>query len=253
MPAPTTSTTVQAREALAEILAAQGDLDAVRSIQEALARSRERRLGAEHPETLSIQLRLATTLGEQGELEAARRLQQHVVTLHERIHGMDDYRNAAQQKAAGGHLVEPGQCGRRAQAGRNRARGQRPAAHHGRHGVRAARIRPGRRRHARPAILDARGGSGDPDTLDHKLQQLQQLIDNQSPSEARELADSLRKMVLRAERRQSVAAARGGDDPAGRTRRTATPMRWWRSCKTHVSSLEGALIEAVGARSVAAQ
>ncbi|HWJ95180.1 MAG TPA: tetratricopeptide repeat-containing protein, partial [Telluria sp.] len=50
--------TLQAREALAEIFAAQGDLDAVRRVQEALARTRERRYGSEHPDTLSIQLRL---------------------------------------------------------------------------------------------------------------------------------------------------------------------------------------------------
>jgi hypothetical protein len=49
----------------------------------------------------------------------------------------------------------------------------------------------------RAAILDERDISGGGETLDQKLAQLQQLIDNRSEREARELADSLRKSVLR--------------------------------------------------------
>ena len=49
----------------------------------------------------------------------------------------------------------------------------------------------------RAAILDARDTLGQSVTLGHKLTQLQQLIDNRSEREARELADSLRKSVLR--------------------------------------------------------
>ncbi|MFP5393338.1 MAG: tetratricopeptide repeat protein, partial [Gammaproteobacteria bacterium] len=40
-------------------------------------------------------------------------------------------------------------------------------------------------------------GPGQADTLGHKLAQLQQLIDNRSEREARALADSLRKTILR--------------------------------------------------------
>jgi hypothetical protein len=43
----------------------------------------------------------------------------------------------------------------------------------------------------------AREAAPQPDTLDHKLAQLQKLIDSRSPHEARELADSLRKTILR--------------------------------------------------------
>ncbi|UUZ57515.1 hypothetical protein LP419_31955 [Massilia sp. H-1] len=42
-----------------------------------------------------------------------------------------------------------------------------------------------------------RDGVGQAETLSHKLAQLQQLIDNRSEREARELADSLRQSVLR--------------------------------------------------------
>jgi hypothetical protein len=62
----------------------------------------------------------------------------------------------------------------------------------------------------RPAFLEPRGGGGDPETLDQRLHQLQQLIDSQCAGEARELADSLRKHVLRSSvadplRRRGVA------------------------------------------------
>ncbi len=228
--------TQQAREGLAEIQAAQGDLDAVRSTQEALARSRERRLGPEHPETLSIQLPLATTLGEQGELEAARRLQQHVVKLHERIHGMDDVETLRSKKLLAATLSGQG-------SDRLRNSGGMASGPHesdlGELGM-------------RPAILDARGAAADPDTLDHKLVQLQRLIDSQSVGEARELADRLRKMVLRPSvaqplRRRGVAMIKQvylqeGDKDA-----------LLAFTQAEVSSLEGALIEASGGKPVAAQ
>jgi hypothetical protein len=104
----------------------------------------------------------------------------------------------------------------------------------------------------RPAIADARGGAADPDTLDHKLVQLQQLIDSRSVGEARELADSLRKMVLRPSvahplRRRGVAMIKQvylqeGDKDA-----------LLAFTQAEVSSLEGALIEASGGKPVAAQ
>jgi tetratricopeptide (TPR) repeat protein len=243
--------TLQAREALAEILAAQGDLAAVRSTQEALARSRERRLGSEHPETLSIQLRLATTLGEQGELEAARRLQQHVVNLHERIHGMDDVETLRSKKqlaatlSSQGHTSAARKLEETVRQGNDRLRSNRGMAS-GPHESDLGDVG------IKPAILEARGGAADPDTLDHKLAQLQQLIDNQSVAEARELADSLRKMVLRPSvahplRRRGVAMIKQvylqeGDKDA-----------LLAFTQAEVSSLEGALIEAAGGKPVAAQ
>jgi tetratricopeptide (TPR) repeat protein len=188
--------TLQAREALAEILAAQGDLAAVRSMQEALARARERRLGSDHPETLSIQLRLATTLGQQGELEAARRIQQHVVTQHERIHGTEDVETLRSKKALAatlssqGHSVAARKLEESVQQISNRLlsiRAMSAGPHEPHMGL------PG----SKAQVSDLRAPPLHSDTLDSKLAQLQKLIDNRSPREARALADSLRKTILR--------------------------------------------------------
>ncbi|MEO7494635.1 MAG: tetratricopeptide repeat protein [Massilia sp.] len=243
--------TLQAREALAEILAAQGDLHAVRSMQESLATARERRFGSEHPSTLSIQLRLASTLGEQGDLEAARRLQQHVVNLHERIHGMDDFETLRSKKMLAatlsnqGHSVDARKLEESVRLGNDRLHQLRgmPA---GPHASDQGAIRP------KAAILEARGSAAHPDTLGHKLSQLQQLIDSQSPREARELADSLRKTVLRPSvthplRKRGVAMIKQvyiqeGDKDA-----------LLAFTQDEVSWLEGALIEAHGGKPVAAQ
>lgn len=187
--------TVRAREALAEIAAAVGDLDAVRRIQETLAGSRERRLGAEHPETLSTKLLLATTLCEQGELEAARRLQQYVVSQQERMYGMDDIvtlrskQMLAATLSSQGNSQEASQLAETVRQGTDRLRnmgGMASGPHASDLGTVAARA----------GIIETRGG-GDPDSLHQQLQQLQQLIDNQSPREARALADSLSTTVLR--------------------------------------------------------
>jgi hypothetical protein len=104
----------------------------------------------------------------------------------------------------------------------------------------------------KPAILEARGGPADPDTLDHKLAQLQQLIDSHSASEARELADSLRKMVLRPSvanplRRRGVAMIKHVYTQEGDTEAVVALLQ------AQVSSLEGALSEAVGGKPVATQ
>jgi len=241
--------TVRARETLAEIVATLGDLDAVRGIQETLARSRERRLGAEHPETLSIKLRLATTLGEQGDLEAARRIQQHVVHQQERMYGMDDGETLRSKKMLAATLSSQGNASAARQLvetvrqGTDRLRmgGMACGAHEsdlGTVGIKSA-------------SFEARGGS-DPDTLDHKLAQLQQLIDNQSPREARALADSLRTMVLRPSvahplRRRGVAMIKQVYEQEGDLGALVAFL------KAELTSVSGALIDAVGGKVVAAQ
>jgi tetratricopeptide (TPR) repeat protein len=243
--------TVRARETLAEIVATLGDLNAVRSIQETLARSRERRLGTEHPETLSIKLRLATTLGEQGDLEAARRIQQHVVNQQERMYGMDDSKTLRSKKMLAATLSSQGnataarQLAETVRQGTDRLRnmgGMASGPHEsdlGSVGVKSA-------------ILEARGGSGDPDTLDHKLAQLQQLIDNQSPREARALADSLRTMVLRPNvahplRRRGVAMIKQVYEQEGDHRALIAFL------EAELTALNGALIDAQGGKAVAVQ
>lgn len=190
---PDAAVTLQAREALAEILAAQGDLDAVRDMLQALARARERRFGAEHPETLSIQLRLATALSQQGELEEARRIQQHVVSMHERLHGSDDQQTLRSKKMLAATLPSQGhkldarkiedsvqQLSRGLQHLRSVSAGPHEA------------FTPGQRS-PQPDMRELNAG----ESLDEKLNQLRLLIDSRSPREARALADSLRKVLLR--------------------------------------------------------
>ncbi len=188
--------TLEAREQLAEILAGQSDIDGVRRVLEALAAARERSLGAEHPDTLSSQLKLAATLSAQGDFEAARRLQQQLVNTHERVHGVDDVQTLGSKQALAATLLHQGHShdARKLQdtvlQGSARLMGQKGMAsgphdsHAGATGLHAA-------------IADARESLGQTETLSQKLAQLQQLIDNRSEREARELADSLRKSVLR--------------------------------------------------------
>ena len=188
--------TLEAREQLAEILAGQSDIDGVRRVLEELAAGRERSLGAEHPDTLSIQLKLASMLSDQGELDAARRLQQQLVSTHERVHGADNLQTLNSKKALAttlsrqGHSLDAHKLEETVLEGSARLISSRAMAsgphesHAGAMGLRAA-------------ILDGRDSIGQAESLGHKLAQLQQLIDNRSEREARELADSLRKSVLR--------------------------------------------------------
>ena len=188
--------TLEAREQLAEILAGQSDIDGVRRVLEALAAGRERSLGAEHPDTLSIQLKLASMLSDRGELDAARRLQQQLVSTHERVHGADDLQTLNSKKALAttlsrqGHSLDARKLEETVLQGSARlisSRGMASGPHESHAGALGLRA----------AILDGRDSVGQAETLGHKLAQLQQLIDNRSEREARELADSLRKTVLR--------------------------------------------------------
>ncbi|MES2316621.1 MAG: tetratricopeptide repeat protein [Pseudomonadota bacterium] len=188
--------TLEARAQLAEILAGQSDIDGVRAVLEALAAGRERSLGAEHPDTLSIQLKLASMLSDQGELDAARRLQQQLVSLHERVHGIDDLQTLNSKKALAttlsrqGHSLDARKLEETVLQGSARLINQHGMAS-GPHDSHAGALG------LRAAILDGRDSVGQAETLGHKLAQLQQLIDNRSERESRELADSLRKSVLR--------------------------------------------------------
>jgi tetratricopeptide (TPR) repeat protein len=245
---PDAAATLRAREALAEILAAQGDLDGVRSMQESLARARERRFGSEHPETLSIQLRLASTLGKQGDLEAARRLQQHVVNLQERIHGMDDHETLRSKKmlaatlSSQGHNVDARKIEESVQQVSSRLQHIRAIAA-GPHEPHAAL--PGHR----PGTHDPRD-HGPADSLDDKLLQLQKLIENRSPREARALADSLRKSILRPNVSHQVRR-RGGEMIKQVYLEDGDMHALLAFKEDEVSSLEGALREAEAGRPLA--
>lgn len=111
----------------------------------------------------------------------------------------------------------------------------------------------GKRESARESARDA-AGNGSPaaphDLLEHKLSQLQKLVDTRRGQEARALADSLRETILRPHvaqplRRRGVALIKqvyleDGDKDA-----------LLAFTEDEVASLEGALIEAAGGRPLA--
>jgi tetratricopeptide (TPR) repeat protein len=277
--------TLQAREALAEIFAAQGDLGAVRDMQQSLAMAREQRLGSEHPDTLGVLLRLASTLSQQGELEEARRLQQHVVSLHERLRGMDDHETLrskqmlAQTLSSQGHSVAARRLEQSVEEGGNRllqlramAAGPYDAprdASPGDASPRNAWARddspddasfgglpgPGLSGSREPGAGRAAGGRGAcgpaaQEPLEHKLGQLHRLVEGGRAREARQLADSLREIILRPSvaqplRRRGVALIKQVyQDDNDKDALLAF-------AEDEVASLEGALIEAAGGRPLA--
>ena len=277
--------TLQAREALAEIFAAQGDLGAVRDMQRSLAMARERRLGSEHPDTLGVLLRLATTLSQQGELEEARRLQQHVVTLHERLRGMDDHETLrskqmlAQTLSSQGNNAAARRLEQSVEEGGHRLSQMRAmsAGPHDGWGdpspgdASRGDPSPGDASHGndlpgsmpfppsagamgqgggRPSPSAGPGRAGQQEPIEHKLGQLHKLLEGGRAREARQLADSLREIILRPSvaqplRRRGVALIKqvyqdDGDKDA-----------LLAFAEDEVASLEGALIEASGGRPLA--
>jgi len=275
---PDAGATLQAREALAEIFAAQGDLGAVRDMQQSLAMAREQRLGSEHPDTLGVLLRLASTLSQQGELEEARRLQQHVVSLHERLRGMDDHETLrskqmlAQTLSSQGNKVAARRLEQSVEEGGNRLlqlramsagpydapRDASPgdaspgdASPAGLPAGLPSPILPG----ARAGGMRAAGLGGGPvpaaqEPIEHKLGQLHKLVEGGRGREARQLADSLRDLILRptvsqALRRRGVALIKQVyQDDNDKDALLAF-------AEDEVALLEGALIEASGGRPLA--
>jgi tetratricopeptide (TPR) repeat protein len=257
--------TLQAREALAEIFAAQGDLGAVRDMQQSLAMAREQRLGSEHPDTLGVLLRLASTLSQQGELEEARRLQQHVVSLHERLRGMDDHETLrskqmlAQTLSSQGHSVAARRLEQSVEEGGHRlsqlramAAGPHDAPGDAASGGLPGASLPGAREGGGGRLAASRGGPGQAaqEPLEHKLGQLHRLVEGGRAREARQLADSLREIILRPSvaqplRRRGVALIKQVyQDDNDKDALLAF-------AEDEVASLEGALIEASGGRPLA--
>ncbi|MDQ1918785.1 tetratricopeptide repeat protein [Massilia pseudoviolaceinigra] len=219
--------TMQARELLAEIMAAQSDLGGVRGMLELLAKSRERCLGADHPDTITSQTRLASTLSEQGDLDAARRLQQKLVDVHEQAHGSDDAHTRDIKMALASTLSRQG------------------------HSVDARKLADSVQQGSvrRSGILDA-PDSGD--SLGHKLAQLQELIDQRCEREARALADSLRKSVLR-RNVPALLRLRGVALIKQVYQRNNDKDALLAFAQDEVSALQQALTDAVGGRPVSAQ
>jgi hypothetical protein len=157
-------------------------------------------------------------LGQQGELEAARRIEQHVIALEEGLHAMEE-----------GKRSHPGLRRGDAAAGAATASAGAGAVGQG--------------------MTGAGAGAAVADALDDKLSRLQELIDSRSPREARALADSLRSSILRPSvahplRRRGAAMIKQvylqeGDKDA-----------LLAFTEDEVHSLEGALIQAAGGRSL---
>jgi hypothetical protein len=220
-------------------------------VQETLARARERRLGSEHPDTLSIQLRLASTLSAQGDLEAARRLQQRVVHVNEQMHGADDLLTLNSKQALAttlsrqGHSVDARKLEESVLQGSNRLLTHRPMAA-GPHDSHAGALG------LRNAIMETRDGAGQAETLGQKLAELQQLMDNRSEREARELADSLRKSVLK-RKISNPLRSRGVAMIKQVYQRNNDKDALLAFTQDEVSSLQAALAEAGGGGSAASQ
>ncbi|MES2299788.1 MAG: tetratricopeptide repeat protein [Pseudomonadota bacterium] len=186
---------LRAHEALAATLAEQGQFDAASTRHEALARARARSLGADHPDTLATQLRLASVLDRQGDVAAARRLQNHVMRLHGSAReGM--LGAACGAGHAPGHELAAGPAPLNGPPWRDAgsaALGQveeslRQASERLRSFTHAARARAGAPPPPETEHLAA---------LEGKISQVQRLIASEQLEQARDLADSLRKPLLR--------------------------------------------------------
>lgn len=251
---------------LASTLSEQGELEEARRLQQHVVSLHERLRGMDDHETLRSKQMLARTLSSQGHSQAARRLEASVEEGSSRLlniramsAGLHDAPGLAPGGAVGalaagrGAGVAGGATARASvtaassdvsdmaprtalarSAGRDGGRdGPREGAHDGR----------------RDGLRDA-SPAAPHDLLEHKLSQLQKLVDARRGQEARALADSLRETILRphvaqALRRRGVALIKqvyldDGDKDA-----------LLAFTEDEVASLEGALIEAAGGRPVA--
>jgi len=253
---------------LASTLSEQGELEEARRLQQHVVNLHERLRGMDDHETLRSKQMLARTLSSQGDSQAARRLEASVEEGSSRL--LNIRAMSAGPHDAAGPGAAPAGLGTGASGPGGAATPRmgglpaRAALAHGagRGGMRDAASGAGRdgARESASAYSGAHGGShglaheatqAPPhDLLDHKLSQLQKLVDGRRGREARALADSLRETILRptvaqALRRRGVALIKqvyleDGDKDA-----------LLAFTEDEVASLEGALIEAAGGRSMA--
>jgi len=260
---------------LASTLSEQGELEEARRLQQHVVSLHERLRGMDDHETLRSKQMLAKTLSSQGHSQAARRLEESVEEGSSRLlniramsAGLQDGAGAtasgvATSRAAAA-LATPRTAGPGPASGDGagpgfsgfasaQATGPGPAAPgaHPRSGGMAQGAASGGGQYGGPA-RGARDGVHQPlhDMLDHKLTQLQKLIDSGRTREARALADSLRETILRPTvaqplRRRGVAMIKqvyleDGDKDA-----------LLAVTEDEVALLEGALIEAAGGRPLA--
>lgn len=271
---------------LASTLSEQGELEEARRLQQHVVSLHERLRGMDDHETLRSKQMLARTLSSQGHNQAARRLEESVEEGSSRLlniramsAGLQDTSGVAMpgvatSGAATPRVSTPGPGMPRTAAPRGAAPGSPPprsaAPGQAGPGFGSPGPAPGQGAHPRPDAgrtapgalsggqrgTPARGGEREAvhaaahDMLDHKLSQLQKLIDSGRAGEARALADSLRETILRPTvaqplRRRGVALIKqvyleDGDKDAVLA-----------VTEDEVALLEGALIEAAGGRPLA--
>ncbi|MES2016421.1 MAG: tetratricopeptide repeat protein [Pseudomonadota bacterium] len=182
--------TLRCAQQLATLLCELGDLTHARKLQEGVVNARDRQLGSDHRRTLEARELLAEILAGQSDIDGVRKVLEALAAGRERSLGVDHpdtlsiQLKLATTLAHQAHGAEPVLQGS-ARLISNRAMAAGPHESH----TGALRVRA--------IIPDRRNSVTQADTLDHKLAELQQLIDNRSEREARELADSLRTSVLR--------------------------------------------------------
>lgn len=260
---------------LASTLSEQGELEEARRLQQHVVSLHERLRGMDDHETLRSKQMLARTLSSQGHSQAARRLEESVEEGSSRllnIRAMSDGLHEAPGGAIG-RPAAPGLAPRPAMPGPAAPRLVSPGAAgpgFSGLGLPAPQAETGGGLAMPPQATPPRSGAGmgpggprEPgrggretfaqpphDVLDHKLTQLQKLIDSGRAHEARALADSLRETILRPTvaqplRRRGITMIKqvyleDGDKDA-----------LLAFTEDEVASLEGALIEAAGGRSLA--
>jgi len=243
---------------LASTLSEQGELEEARRLQQHVVNLHERLRGSDDHETLRSKQMLARTLSSQGDSQAARRLEASVEEGSSRLLNI-------RAMSAGPHDASGFGLGFSAGPDAGAARSVRDPGVAGPAGYGAPRagglVPVGSGAVARAALAhgagrDGAGAAGHEatqaphDLLDHTLSQLQKLAETRRGREARALADSLRETILRpgvaqALRRRGVALIKqvyleDGDKDA-----------LLAFTEDEVASLEGALIEAAGGRSLA--
>lgn len=221
--------TLDSLAAQADTLKRQGEFSRARMVYERVLEGRQRLLGAAHEDTLRSAQQLATLLCELGDLAHARKLQEDVLRSRERHAGPDAMPTLLAREVLADILAAQGDLDavRDMQEALALARERRFGSGHpdtlsiqlrlattlGRQGELEASVQqPGR---GLPQLRSIASGPheafgpgqrnpqaelrelGPGESLDDKLAQLQRLIDNRSPREARALADSLRKAILR--------------------------------------------------------
>ncbi|WLI87611.1 tetratricopeptide repeat protein [Massilia sp. R2A-15] len=227
--------TLRCTQQLALVLRRLGDLANGRKLQEGVVRARERHAGADHPDTLQALEALADILADQCDVKGVQEVDAALARSYRRRFGVEPPQAASVERRLAARLGQQDESGPAcAQGGGPRPQAALSAGPHEAESVPAAMRQPFR---------ELRGA--DPDSLELRLAELEHLIDNQRDAEARELADSLGKIVLRPSvaphlRRRGGALIRQVYDMQGdKDARIAYG-------EAEVASLEGALMEAKG-------